>query len=69
MSDTAAQLQVLRDMHAKGVTALEQGGEKVSFASGAELRRRIAFLEAQLAAETTGQTPCGISYPAFDKGF
>lgn len=68
MSDTAAQLAKLKDMYAKGVTSLEQGGEKVAFADGAELRRRIGDLEAQLKRETGGGGSSGFHYPSFDKG-
>lgn len=68
MSDTAAQLATLKDMHAKGVLNLSQGGESVGFASGKELRARIAYLERQLAAETTGKGAGGITYPTYTKG-
>lgn len=67
MSTTAEELATLRAMYAKGVTSLEQGGEKVSFASGAELRTRMAELEAQLARES-GQGGTGFNYPGFTKG-
>lgn len=65
MSDVATQLATLKDMYAKGVLSLEQGGEKVTFASGEELRRRIGDLEDQLAG---GSSSKGFHYPAFNKG-
>ncbi|WP_147127808.1 phage head-tail joining protein [Shimia ponticola] len=66
---TAAQLARLKDMYAKGVLSLEQGGEKVSFADGRELRTRIADLERQLQAEQgMAGAQSGISYPAYDRG-
>lgn len=68
MSDIASQLAKLKDMYAKGVISLEQGGEKVAFASGEELRKRIGDLETQLAAESGPAPSTGFSYPAFDKG-
>ena len=68
MSDTATRLATLKGMYAKGVLSLEQNGEKVSFASGAELRRRISDLETELARETGGTVATGFHYPAFDKG-
>lgn len=68
MSDTAVQLATLKEMHAKGVLSLTQGGETVTFASGPELRTRIAYLERQLAQETSGAAPTGISYPTYSKG-
>lgn len=68
MSDTAAQLAKLKKMYAKGVTSLEQGGEKAAFADGAELRRRIGDLEAQLTRESGGGASSGFHYPTFDKG-
>lgn len=68
MSDTATQLATLKNMHAKGVTSLEQGGEKIAFASGKELRQRIAYLEAELAKEANGgKAPSRFTYPAYDK--
>ena len=69
MSDTATQLATLKKMHAKGVTSLEQGGEKITFARGKELRQRINFLEAELAKEGNGgKAALQISYPAYNKG-
>lgn len=68
MSDTAAELANLKKMHNKGVLSLEQNGEKVTFASGAELRTRIAILEAQLQREQSGAASSGFHYPVFDKG-
>jgi len=68
MSDVATQLAALKDMYAKGVLSLEQGGEKVTFASGEELRRRIGDLEDQLASQSGGSSSTGFHYPAFDKG-
>lgn len=68
MSDIAGQLATLRAMYAKGVTSLEQGGEKVAFASGEELRRRIGDLEAQLESQSGATPSTGFHYPSFDKG-
>ncbi len=68
MIDTATQLATLKEMYAKGAVSLEQGGEKVTFDSGPELRRRIKDLEAQLARETGGASSTGFHYPSFDKG-
>lgn len=67
MSYNAGQLAKLKEMYAKGVLTLEQGGEKVSFASGDELRTRIQHLEAEIAAQ--GQAPeTTVTYPEFSKG-
>ena len=68
MSDVAGQLATLKEMYAKGVLSLEQGGEKVAFASGEELRRRIGDLEAQLASASGGAASTGFHYPSFNKG-
>ncbi|MEO1733181.1 MAG: hypothetical protein AAFR45_06080 [Pseudomonadota bacterium] len=68
MNDTATQLATIKDMYAKGVLSLEQGGEKVTFVSGDEMRRRIGELEAQLAAESGGSSSSGVHYPTFSKG-
>lgn len=69
MSTTADELANLKSMYAKGVLSLEQGGEKVSFATGTELRARIAFLERKLARETGGAATSGFNYPTFNRGF
>jgi hypothetical protein len=70
MSSFAEQLAMLRLMYAKGVTSMEQGGEKVAFASGEELRRRIAELEGLVNAKSDGGGGAqGIHYPEFDRGF
>ena len=69
MSDIAAQIALLKDMYAKGVLTLTQGGETVTFASGDEILRRIAVLEAWLA-KSQGATPATVvHYVTFDKGF
>lgn len=65
MSYTPEQLAQLRDMIAKGVTSLEQNGEKVAFRSLSEM---IA-IESRMAAalgETTGQPR--MNYPSFSRG-
>jgi hypothetical protein len=70
MSATADQLAMLKENYGKGVLSLEQGGEKVTFASGDEMRRRIRDLEGQVAAESgPSSANDGVSYPSFDKGF
>jgi hypothetical protein len=68
MSDEATQLATLKEMYGKGVLSLEQGGEKVTFVSGDELRRRIGDLEAAEAARSGGSSATGFHYPSFDKG-
>lgn len=68
MSDTADKLATLKDMYRKGVLSLEQGGEKVTFVSGADLRRRIGDLEKELAIETGGAVSSGFHYPSYNKG-
>lgn len=68
MSTTAQQLATLKETYARGALSLEQGGEKVTFVSGAEMRLRIKALEAQLAAESGGSQASGITYPQFTKG-
>ena len=68
MSDVATRLARLKEMYAKGVLSLEQGGEKVTFASGDELRRRIGDLETELANQSGGAPSSGFHYPNFDKG-
>lgn len=69
MSDVAEQLATLKEMYAKGALSLEQGGEKVAFASGAELRRRIRDLEDELASQSGKPKSTGFHYPSFSKGF
>jgi len=70
MSTTAIQLATLKAMHAKGVLTMTQGGETVTFDSGADLRRRISYLEATLARENGTVRPnAGVTYPHFTKGF
>ncbi|WP_299145987.1 hypothetical protein [uncultured Tateyamaria sp.] len=68
MSDTATQLATLKSMYAKGVLSLEQNGEKIAFASGAELRRRMGDLETQLAKESGKSVSSGFHYPSYNKG-
>ena len=67
MSDTAAQLALLKANYANGVLCLEQGGEKVTFDTGDEMRRRIRDLVGQLALHSGGSASTGIHYPAFTK--
>lgn len=69
MSDTAKQLATLRDMHAKGVLSLSQGGETVTFASGEDLRKRIAYLQGELDRESgSARASGGFHYPTYTKG-
>lgn len=68
MSDIAADLAQLKNSYRKGALSLEQNGEKVTFVSGEEMRRRIADLEAEIAREAGKVPSSGFHYPAYNKG-
>lgn len=60
------QLQKLRDAYAKGVLSVELAGEKVTFTSGAEMRRRIRDIESNLSGAAGGMT---VSYATTRRGY
>lgn len=62
---TQDQLQKLKDAYAKGVLSVELAGEKITFASGAEMRRRIRDIERQLGIGSGGST---VSYATTGRG-
>lgn len=61
---TLEQYQQLCAMIAKGVTSLEQNGEKVAFRSLDEMRQIRAEMETALGLSTRSR----VHYPAFRKG-
>lgn len=61
---TIEQYQQLCGMIAKGVTSLEQNGEKVTFRSLDEMRRIRSEMESALGLNTRSRA----SYPVFRKG-
>lgn len=61
---TAEQYQQLCGMIAKGVTSLEQSGEKVTFRSLDEMRRIRSEMETALGLNNRRRA----SYPVFRKG-
>lgn len=65
MSYTPEKLAQLRDMIAKGVTSLEQNGEKVAFRSLAEM----VAIESRMA-KALGEQPArsGLHTPSFSRG-
>jgi hypothetical protein len=63
---TQEQLQKLRDAYAKGVLSVELAGEKVTFASGSEMRRRIRDIEGNL---TGGGSEMTVSYATTGRGY
>lgn len=62
---TQDQLQKLKDAYAKGVLSVELAGEKITFAGGAEMRRRIRDLEGQVGGDGEGMT---VSYATTGRG-
>ncbi|WP_416368590.1 phage head-tail joining protein [Tritonibacter mobilis] len=60
------QLQKLRDAYAKGVLSVELAGEKITFTSGAEMRRRIRDIESDLSGGGSGMT---VSYATTGRGY
>ncbi|MCB5412385.1 phage head-tail joining protein [Pseudogemmobacter faecipullorum] len=61
---TSEQYRTLCDMIAKGVTSLEQNGEKVTFRSLAEMRQIKSEMEQSLGL----RAPRRVHYPTFVKG-
>lgn len=62
---TAGQLQDLKDNYAKGILSAELAGEKVTFASGKEMRRRIREIEAEVLGSSNETT---VSYAVTGRG-
>ena len=62
---TAAQLQELKDNYAKGILSAELAGEKVTFASGKEMRRRIREIESEVQGSSNGMS---VSYATTGRG-
>ncbi|PYG33115.1 phage head-tail joining protein [Pelagimonas varians] len=65
MSYTQAQVDHAKAMYAKGALSLELNGEKVTFVSGAEFRRRIREMEAGVSGTGQGMT---ITFPKTGRG-
>ncbi len=53
MAYTQEQVTALRAALARGVTSLQLNGERVQFASLAEMRRQLREMEAELAGRAT----------------
>ncbi|MGH1447425.1 MAG: phage head-tail joining protein [Cognatishimia sp.] len=62
---TSEQLQDLKDAYAKGVLSVELAGEKITFTSGKEMRRRIRDIEGAISGSGDGMT---VSYPSTGRG-
>lgn len=62
MSYTQAQLDALKEAAAKGVRSVSYDGNTVQYASLAEIRTQIQFIERALAPRRRTH------YPAFDRG-
>ncbi|MFV1591164.1 hypothetical protein VWZ88_01190 [Phaeobacter sp. JH20_36] len=60
------QLQKLKDAYAKGVLSVELAGEKVTFTSGSEMRRRIRDIEGTISG---GGNEMTISYATTGRGY
>ena len=63
---TQEQLQKLKDAYAQGVLSAELAGEKLTFTSGAEMRRRIRDIESNLSGGGGGMT---VSYATTGRGY
>jgi len=63
---TSEQLNKLREAYTKGVLSVELAGEKITFVSGSEMRRRIRDIEAELGQ---GENEMTISFPNLGRGY
>lgn len=66
MAYTQAQIDALKSAAARGVTTVERNGEKVTYASLAEMRRQISIMEAELAVQNAGAV--SVTYPTTSRG-
>ena len=57
MSWTQAELDALRRAYAAGALRVTFGGKSVEYGSEADLRRRIALIEAEMAAQAGHKRP------------
>lgn len=64
MPFTQSELDALRRAFAKGVLEVSYDGQVVKYASGADLQKRIAKLEADLGQKSRGLT---VATPGFSK--
>lgn len=62
---TSDQLKALKDAYAKGVLSVELNGEKITFTSGKEMRRRIRELEGEILGSSNEMS---VSYPSTGRG-
>lgn len=73
MAIDVSELVALRDdlvrNRARGVRALQINGERVEFVGDADFARRIADLNAQIAAaQGAGGEPFAVTYPSLGRG-
>lgn len=67
MSYTQTQIDTLKAAAAKGVTTVTSDGNTVTYASLAEMRRQIAVMEQEIAAQSVTR-PKSYVYPQYGKG-
>jgi len=64
--DAQTELKKLKELYAKGLLSAELAGEKLTFASGKELRLRIRDLESQISGGAGGGMT--VSYATTGRG-
>lgn len=67
MAYTADQLQALQDALASGELTVEFDGKRVTYRSIDDLRKAIATVQGELAADGTVPARTRVSYAAFSK--
>ena len=67
MAFTAAQLQALKDALASGELTVTYDGKTVTYRSIEDLKKAIAFVEAELQTDGLLPTRTRVSYASFSK--
>lgn len=66
MAWTQSDIDALKSALARGVKVLQMGGERVEYASTAEMRSVLAMMEAEVSG--AGRGSIAISYPTTSRG-